>query len=95
MLSNILFEYVLLTTVCPHGAYGKDCSFECTCENGALCEADNGFCNCEPGWTGDSCTERMSVTTGIIDGLIGAITLVHCGLHLFNRLSEWHIWCVL
>lgn len=33
------------------GSFGADCSFECSCENGATCDAANGKCICAPGFT--------------------------------------------
>jgi hypothetical protein len=41
-----------------NGTYGDNRTFHCACENGALCNASDGFCNCQPGWMGENCTEE-------------------------------------
>lgn len=38
---------------CPEGSYGPNCSQECRCHNGGLCDRFTGQCRCAPGYTGD------------------------------------------
>lgn len=45
---------------CPQGSWGPDCVHACNCHNGAQCSAPDGDCSCGRGWTGRSCTQRMS-----------------------------------
>ncbi|KAG2462612.1 PEAR1 protein, partial [Polypterus senegalus] len=44
---------------CPVGWYGKDCTEQCNCENGARCYHINGACLCAQGFTGPRCNQRM------------------------------------
>lgn len=38
---------------CPEGFHGPNCSQECHCHNGGLCDRFTGQCRCAPGYTGD------------------------------------------
>lgn len=38
---------------CPEGFHGPNCSQECRCHNGGLCDRFTGQCRCTPGYTGD------------------------------------------
>lgn len=38
---------------CPEGFHGPNCSQECRCHNGGLCDRFTGQCRCAPGYTGD------------------------------------------
>jgi hypothetical protein len=43
---------------CDEGLFGPGCRNNCTCENGARCDAVTGSCRCLEGWTGRDCEER-------------------------------------
>ena len=34
---------------CPVGTYGYHCEHECSCQNGAVCSPQSGYCNCTAG----------------------------------------------
>lgn len=38
---------------CLEGFHGPNCSQECHCHNGGLCDRFTGQCRCAPGYTGD------------------------------------------
>ena len=40
---------------CPEGRYGANCEQECTCQNGAQCDAATGACTCALGFQGARC----------------------------------------
>jgi hypothetical protein len=58
---------------CPEGKYGANCSFNCTCMNGATCDPVNGTCSCTQGWKGRNCSTRACP-----DGLFGQSCLSVC-----------------
>ena len=55
-LFKIIFYELDLFLECPEGNYGKNCSKECNCQNGGVCNKVIGSCDClEPGYYGDKC----------------------------------------
>lgn len=44
---------------CPFGTFGFRCSQLCDCHNGGQCSPATGACECEPGYKGPSCQERL------------------------------------
>lgn len=44
---------------CPFGTFGFRCSQRCDCHNGGQCSPTTGACECEPGYKGPSCQERL------------------------------------
>ncbi|MEJ1285454.1 multiple EGF-like-domains 11 [Cricetulus griseus] len=44
---------------CPFGTFGFRCSQRCDCHNGGQCSPATGACECEPGYKGPSCQERL------------------------------------
>lgn len=44
---------------CPFGTFGFLCSQRCDCHNGGQCSPATGACECEPGYKGPSCQERL------------------------------------
>ncbi|EPY88676.1 hypothetical protein CB1_000161006 [Camelus ferus] len=49
------------TELGPEGFHGPNCSQECRCHNGGLCDRFTGQCRCAPGYTGDRCSEECPV----------------------------------
>ncbi|KAF5286326.1 hypothetical protein FQA39_LY04224 [Lamprigera yunnana] len=43
---------------CPKGLWGKECEYDCVCENNSTCNVFNGKCNCQAGWKGALCDKR-------------------------------------
>uniref|UniRef100_A0A3P9PU63 Platelet endothelial aggregation receptor 1 n=1 Tax=Poecilia reticulata TaxID=8081 RepID=A0A3P9PU63_POERE len=43
----------ICTEQCPEGRFGKNCSEECVCHNGAKCDPLTGRCQCREGFTGN------------------------------------------
>ena len=55
-LFKIIFYEFDLFLECPEGNYGKNCSMECNCQNGGVCNKVIGSCDClKPGYYGDKC----------------------------------------
>lgn len=44
---------------CPLGTFGFQCSQRCDCHNGGQCSPTSGTCECEPGYKGPRCQERL------------------------------------
>ena len=44
---------------CPFGTFGFQCSQRCDCHNGGQCSPTTGACQCEPGYQGPRCQERL------------------------------------
>lgn len=44
---------------CPFGTFGFQCSQRCDCHNGGQCSPTTGACECEPGYKGPRCQERL------------------------------------
>lgn len=44
---------------CPLGTFGFQCSQRCDCHNGGQCSPTSGACECEPGYKGPRCQERL------------------------------------
>lgn len=42
---------------CPEGFYGSDCNRTCRCQNNGKCRKNDGYCLCDPGWTGHTCED--------------------------------------
>ena len=47
----------LLCAGCPDGFYGDGCQLQCTCRLPSQCMKDSGDCDCDVGYTGQSCTQ--------------------------------------
>lgn len=43
----------ICTLPCAQGFHGPNCSQECLCHNGGLCNPLTGQCTCAPGYTGE------------------------------------------
>ena len=52
-IHTVIFRHII--SACEDGQYGIDCEYNCTCENGAICDPVTGECTCGMGWQGDSC----------------------------------------
>ena len=50
--------FFLFATACPSGFFGLNCSRECHCQNGGVCDPQDGHCTCTPGWMGRFCQQR-------------------------------------
>ncbi|MEQ2162597.1 hypothetical protein GOODEAATRI_021408 [Goodea atripinnis] len=48
---------------CPLGKYGINCSKDCSCRNGGLCDHVTGRCHCAAGFSGRRCQEDCPVGT--------------------------------
>lgn len=48
-------------TACPSGFFGLNCSRECHCQNGGVCDATDGHCTCAAGWMGTFCQQRKCI----------------------------------
>ena len=44
---------------CPFGTFGFQCSQRCDCHNGGQCSPTTGACECDPGYKGPRCQERL------------------------------------
>lgn len=55
------FSCFHFTTACPFGFFGLNCSRECHCQNGGVCDTLDGHCTCTPGWMGTLCQERKYI----------------------------------
>ncbi|KAI1901452.1 hypothetical protein AGOR_G00034580 [Albula goreensis] len=49
------------TERCAEGRFGLNCSQECVCHNGGVCDEETGHCKCAAGFTGDRCSEECAV----------------------------------
>uniref|UniRef100_A0A8R1HYF2 EGF-like domain-containing protein n=1 Tax=Caenorhabditis japonica TaxID=281687 RepID=A0A8R1HYF2_CAEJA len=47
--NKIFFVHFDEISVCPSGRFGVDCMQLCKCQNGALCNSEDGSCECLPG----------------------------------------------
>lgn len=47
----------LVSTACPPGRWGDNCTQPCQCHHGGTCHPQDGSCFCPPGWTGHLCLE--------------------------------------
>ncbi|XP_064201687.1 platelet endothelial aggregation receptor 1-like [Anguilla rostrata] len=65
---------VVCTERCPGGRFGVNCSRECVCHNGGVCDVETGHCTCAAGFTG----ERSTYNTH---------THQHCLCHSTHTLS--------
>ena len=72
---------------CTEGKYGANCSYNCTCMNGATCDPVNGTCTCTQGWTGPDCSTRACS-----DGLFGPKCLSVCQCNVDNT-DMWVLSC--
>jgi len=72
---------------CAEGKYGANCSYNCTCMNGATCDPVNGTCTCTQGWTGPDCSTRACS-----DGLFGPKCLSVCQCNVDNT-DMWVLSC--
>ena len=55
---------MVVFTECPPGFYGEECGGRCHCKEGT-CNLNSGLnCSggCAEGYTGDTCTERLTTT---------------------------------
>ncbi len=52
----------VFSVACPAGLYGVSCSQTCVCHNNSSCDAVSGQCECNAGWTGDTCSQRKILT---------------------------------
>lgn len=48
-----LHQGAICSLPCPEGFHGSNCSLECHCHNGGLCDRFTGQCHCLAGYTGD------------------------------------------
>ncbi|KAI3371279.1 hypothetical protein L3Q82_023896, partial [Scortum barcoo] len=48
---------------CPLGKYGINCSKDCSCRNGGLCDHITGQCQCAAGFSGRRCQDDCPVGT--------------------------------
>lgn len=51
----LYYLFIVYLTECSNNMWGKDCTYKCTCKNGADCDSFNGHCTCTAGWTGEDC----------------------------------------
>jgi hypothetical protein len=95
-LLNLHWTYILILIVlisvqclqsCTEGKYGANCSYNCTCMNGATCDPVNGTCTCTEGWTGLDCSTRACP-----DGLFGQKCLSVCQCNVDNT-DMWVLSC--
>lgn len=49
--------FIFYYTGCYSGYYGKDCSSICTCRSNDECDSITGQCNCQIGYTGQTCID--------------------------------------
>ena len=54
-LDCVVWHVSWFLIVCPSHKWGPHCRHDCTCQNGAKCDARTGACACTPGWQGDKC----------------------------------------
>uniref|UniRef100_A0A8C1P2H4 Multiple EGF-like-domains 10 n=1 Tax=Cyprinus carpio TaxID=7962 RepID=A0A8C1P2H4_CYPCA len=76
------FQGTVCQDQCPVGSYGVGCRQACSCVNGAQCYHVSGECLCEPGYTGESCEERVCP-----EGLYGLKCDRKCPCHASNTRS--------
>uniref|UniRef100_A0A672JQW7 Multiple EGF like domains 11 n=1 Tax=Salarias fasciatus TaxID=181472 RepID=A0A672JQW7_SALFA len=57
---------------CPSGLFGINCSEQCTCRNGGLCDHVSGQCQCSAGFIGERCQDECPV------GLFGPQCSLRC-----------------
>lgn len=72
---------------CPEGKFGANCSYNCTCMNGATCDPVNGTCTCTQGWKGRNCSTRACS-----DGLFGPQCSSVCQCNVDNT-DMWVLAC--
>ena len=46
---------------CPPNTWGQNCVEQCQCPSRAVCDQVTGSCDCVPGYTGKSCSERKTI----------------------------------
>uniref|UniRef100_A0A3Q4H4Y9 Multiple EGF like domains 11 n=1 Tax=Neolamprologus brichardi TaxID=32507 RepID=A0A3Q4H4Y9_NEOBR len=51
---------IMCAQPCPFGSFGINCSQECTCRNGGLCDHISGQCQCTAGYIGERYTLVVS-----------------------------------
>lgn len=61
MLSH--FQGPVCAQPCPFGSFGINCSQECTCRNGGLCDHISGQCQCMAGYIGERYEFLIGTTT--------------------------------
>lgn len=57
------FSCFHFATACPFGFFGLNCSRECHCQNGGVCDPLDGHCSCTPGWMGTFCQQRKCLSS--------------------------------
>ncbi|XP_011948077.1 PREDICTED: multiple epidermal growth factor-like domains protein 11 isoform X1 [Cercocebus atys] len=67
---------------CPFGTFGFQCSQRCDCHNGGQCSPTTGACECEPGYKGPRCQERLCP-----EGLHGPGCTLPCPCDADNTIS--------
>lgn len=71
---------------CPFGSFGINCSQECTCRNGGLCDHISGQCQCTAGYIGERSVSQLVLEYGIFFILFYFIILhnIYTGLHFLD-----------
>ena len=52
-----VIQYFVNLIGCDSNHFGFQCAQLCGCQNNAKCDPVTGFCTCQPGWSGQFCTE--------------------------------------